>query len=134
MANTIQIKRGSTAPTSANLSVGELGYCTTGTSSGLYIGATNSKVVQLTASPTTISVTLTSNSFTNGVANITFAAYPTNRVLNVGLNTTSIDSASYKEIAKAMLVPSAYTTAGSLAIKALGSLPSVSIPIIITVI
>jgi hypothetical protein len=136
MANTIQIKHGSSVPNSSNLTTFELGYSTNASASGLYIKTTASADPTLLAVPgaglPTVYYCTLGTTWTSNTQTVTISGLNNSKPLIVGLADTA-NSTEYAECARAGLAAMASTSAtNALVFTAHITTPTISLPIMIT--
>lgn len=136
MANTIQIKHGSSVPNSSNLTTFELGYSTNASASGLYIKTTASADPTLLAVPgaglPTVYYCTLGTTWTNNTQTVTISGLNNSKPLIVGLADTA-NSTEYAECARAGLAATSVSATNALLFTAHIATPTISLPIMITV-
>lgn len=144
MANTIQIKRGTTTPTNGTLAAGELGYCSGSIPErGLYIGNTTQGAPPIklssTAFPTVIAASAWGAAAAGSMSDHAAISIPSSISTDHNLFITIgyvPDSATYDTIVNAKIVFLSYTSPGLVVAKALGDMTginSIDIPLVVGV-
>ena len=136
MANTIQIKHGSSVPTRSDLTTFELGYSTSSTAPGLYIKTTAAASPTLLATPgaglPTVYYCTLGTTWTSNTQTVTISGLNNSKPLIVGLADTA-NSTEYAECARAGLAATAASAAtNALLFTAHITTPTISLPIMIT--